>query len=232
MTAISRPLSYSLLVHFLLLFIFIFSITHESKKETRTTLKLKMISLSSPTITSLPEKPTPSHPKEAIKSIPIQKPTPIAPTPVIQKTLPPAPTAQPIPTVIPQSIARPNIPVVAVAAPLLRPIETPKVTHTPIIPSVNVEKEFLDAHLGEIRALLIQNLKYPRNAQRLKMQGEVRIGFHLKSDGSVESIEVIQSSGFELLDEDAKALIKNTAPQFPKPTKSISLSIPLSYLLR
>ena len=90
----------------------------------------------------------------------------------------------------------------------------------------------MDAHLGEIRALLIQNLKYPKNAQRLKMQGEVRVSFRLKSDGSVENIEVLKSSGFEILDEDAKALINHTAPQFPKPTKSVSLSIPLSYLLR
>ena len=232
MIAIPRPLSYSLLVHFLLLFMFIFSFTHESKKEIRTALKLKIISLSSPTKASLPKQPAPSHPKEEIKPLPVKKATPITPTPVIQKTLTPVPTAQPIPTVVPQSIARPSIPAVAVAAPLSKPIEPPKVTHTPITQNVNVEKEFLDAHLGEIRALLIQNLKYPRNAQRLKMQGEVRIGFRLKSDGSVENIEVIQSSGFELLDEDAKALIKNTAPQFPKPTKNISLSIPLSYLLR
>lgn len=225
MTVISRPLSYSFAIHLIVLAVLIFSLSDDSKKESRTSLKLKMISLSSPVDPSLPKKSTlPQPKKEEIKSLPEQKETPIIPTPIIQKTLTPAPTA------LSQPINRPSVP--AQTAPLSPSVETPKITHPPIAPSANIEKEFLNAHLGEIRALLIQNLKYPRNAQRLKMQGEVRVSFRLKSDGSVENIDVIQSSGFELLDEDARALIKNTALQFPKPTKNINLSIPLSYLLR
>lgn len=230
MVAISRPLFYSLLVHFCLLCVFIFSFMYHPKKESQTSLNLKMISLSLPAKSSLPEKPTLHQQKEAIKPLPVKKETPITPTPVIQKALTPALTAQSAPMIVSQPISRPSI--TTQATPPSPPVEAPRITHPLIAPSVNIEKEFLSAHLGEIRALLIQNLKYPRNAQRLKMQGEVRVSFRLKSDGSVENIEVIQSSGFELLDEDARALIKNTAPQFPKPTKSISLSIPLSYLLR
>lgn len=231
MPALSRPLFYSALVHFCLLCVFFFVFAHNPKEEPRTSLKLKMISLSSPPSPSLPKKPTlPQPKKEETKSLPVQK-TSITPTPVLQqKALTPVPTAQPTPAVPSQPISRPNA--TAPVTPLSPPVETPKITHPPIASSVNIEKEFLNAHLGEIRALLIQNLKYPKNAQRLKMQGEVRISFRLKSDGSVENIDVIQSSGFELLDEDARALIKNTAPQFPKPTKNISLSIPLNYLLR
>lgn len=230
MIHLPRPLIYSLSIHILFLAVVIFALSPKSKKESHTTLKLQMISLSSPLEASLPKKPNPPQPTEAIKSIPVQKVTPIAPTPVIQKALTPVPTAKPTPTVTPQPIARPSVTVPT--TPIAPPAEIPKIAHPPVAPSVNIEKEFLDAHLGEIRALLIQNLRYPRNAQRLKMQGEVRVSFRLKSDGSVENIEVVKSSGFEILDEDAQALIKNTAPQFPKPTKSISLSIPLSYLLR
>ncbi|MCL4432581.1 MAG: TonB family protein [Epsilonproteobacteria bacterium] len=186
-----------------------------------------MISLSSPLSPALVKKQIPPQPTEEIKSIPIQKATPITQTPAIKKAFTPVPTAQRTPTAISQPVSRPNV--TAPTTPLSPPEET---VHTPIASSVNIEKEFLDAHLGEIRALLIQNFRYPKNAQRLKMQGEVRISFRLKSDGSVENVEVVKSSEFELLDEDAKALIKNTAPQFPKPTKNISLSIPLSYLLR
>jgi protein TonB len=229
MIVISRPLSYSLLVHFCLLCIFIFTLTHHSKKESKTVLKLRMISLSSPLSPSVPKKPTLPQPKKEIMPDTMQKTAPIIPAPIIQKALAPVPTAHPMPTVAPQPIVRPNTP--TLSTPPSEAVQAPKAVPQPI-PNVNIEKEFLDAHLGEIRALLIQNLKYPRNAQRLKMQGEVRVSFRLKSDGSVENIEVIQSSGFELLDEDTRALIKNTASQFPKPTKSISLSIPLSYLLR
>ncbi len=224
MPIITRSLSYSLVIHFALLCIFIVSLSHESKKESRTSLKLQMISLS--TNTAVNPKPMITQP------VTISKPTPIISTPTIKKALTPTPTTQPTPAIVtPQQ--QPIQPIAALAPPQ---VEAPKKVHTistpPSVPSINVEKEFLDAHLGEIRALLIQNLRYPRNAQRLKMQGEVRVGFRLKSDGSVENIEVLQSSGFEILDEDAKALIKNTASQFPKPSKSISLSIPLAYILR
>jgi protein TonB len=96
---------------------------------------------------------------------------------------------------------------------------------------VNIEKEFLNAHLGEIRALLLQNLKYPKMAQKLKMQGDVRIAFSLNSDGSVEDIKIIESSSFEILDDDARGLIEKMAGHFPKPTKSVRISVPLSYVL-
>lgn len=225
-----RPLLYSLFIHICLLCVFIFAFTYTPKKESKTSLKLQMISLSLPLSPTLVKK-HPPQPTQEIKSMPIQKATPITQTPVIKKAFTPVPTAHPTPTVISQPVSKPASATVP-TAPLSPPEETVKTVHTPIAPSVNIEKEFLDAHLGEIRALLIQNFRYPKNAQRLKMQGEVRMSFRLKSDGSVENVEVVKSSGFDLLDEDAKALIKNTAPQFPKPTKSISLSIPLNYLLR
>ena len=225
MIIIPRSLTYSLAIHLCLLAVLIFTLLPDSKKETRKSLKLQMISLSpSPATLS---KPTIAQPTVPTKPIPVQKTKPLTPATVSIKAIKPL---LPAPVTIP--IQTPSTPVVQTIA----PVETPKAVHVPTpqpqVQSVNIEKEFLDAHLGKIRALLIQNLKYPRNAQRLKMQGEVRVSFRLKSDGSVENIEVVQSSGFEILDEDAKTLIKNTAPQFPKPTKSITLSVPLAYLLR
>lgn len=225
MIVIPRSLTYSLAIHLCLLAVLIFTLLPDSKKETRKSLKLQMISLSpSPAIVS---KPSTHQPIVPAKPIPVQKTTPL-----IQTSVP----ARPIKPFAPATISTPVPTQPAPVPQTIVPAETPKAVHVPTpqpqVQSVNVEKEFLDAHLGKIRALLVQNLKYPRNAQRLKMQGEVRVSFRLKSDGSVENIEVIQSSGFELLDEDAKTLIKNTAPQFPKPTKNITLSVPLAYLLR
>jgi protein TonB len=110
-------------------------------------------------------------------------------------------------------------------------IEAPKAPPPPP-PPVNVEKEFLNAHLGEIRGQLLQNFKYPKMAQKLKMQGEVKVSFSLSSDGSVDNIKVVESSGFDILDEDAVALIQKTASTFPKPSKSVRITVPLSYVLR
>ena len=69
-------------------------------------------------------------------------------------------------------------------------------------------------------------------AQKLKMQGDVRVSFSLEKDGSVANVKVIESSGFDILDDDAVALINKTASSFPKPTKSVRISVPLSYVLR
>lgn len=221
-----RPLGISLLLHLFLFGIALFWFTKDRAKIDPEPLKIHIA-------TYLPSQPSnqPSPHQTNVIQQPqpvLSKAVPITP-PVAHPPL--QPTSAAVPTAITPLIPSPKPATVSQAAPTIETVKPSSVPAPPPAQPVNIEKEFLNAHLGEIRALLIQNLKYPRNAQRLKMQGEVRISFHLKSDGGVENIEVIQSSGFELLDEDAKALIKNTAPQFPKPTKSIRLSIPLSYLL-
>lgn len=238
-----RPLGISLLVHILLFVIALFLFISDKPKELPHPLKIHiaLYSPAKPSHETIPRtiphtqpisqaKQAPEVPKVSPEKTPLTKSA--APTPVAAKPAVPVP-------VLPSTVPSPTKPTTVVqAAPS---VETPKTAPLPKIapiaappqsPPPNIEKEFLNAHLGEIRALLIQNLKYPRNAQRLKMQGEVHVSFRLKSDGSVENVEVSQSSGFEILDEDAKALIKNSAPQFPKPSKSISLSVPLAYLLR
>ncbi|MFA6145654.1 MAG: energy transducer TonB [Sulfurimonas sp.] len=96
--------------------------------------------------------------------------------------------------------------------------------------SPNSGSEFLNAHLGEIRGLLLQNFRYPKEAQKRKMQGKVKVSFLLSSDGSVDNIKVVESSGFEVLDDDAVYLIERTASTFPKPTKSVRITVPLEYI--
>lgn len=221
-----RPLGISLLLHAFLLGLFLFWLTSDKPKKIPHPLKIHISAytpsetsskLITPHTTSVPQ-----HRQILPAIVPVTQP--VTPSHAATRVSTPTPDT---PAIVPSKPAA-----VIQATPV---VETPKPSSivTPTLsPPINIEKEFINAHLGEIRALLIQNLKYPRNAQRLKMQGEVRVSFRLKSDGSVDNIEVTQSSGFEILDEDAKALIKNTAPQFPKPTKSISLSVPLAYLLR
>ncbi|MDP1785059.1 MAG: energy transducer TonB [Sulfuricurvum sp.] len=221
-----RPLVYSLLIHFLVLISVYVWLSKHSDPLPEKAIKITLNTFSSPA--------TPIAPSHIKTAVPLQQ--------TISKPLKAVPHVQTAPNPLISARAQPSVSVPRTPSPVApsAPSTTtethkpaPSVTAAPLpTPSVNVQKEFLDAHLGEIRSLLVQNLKYPRNAQRLKMQGEVRVSFRLKSDGSVENVEVVQSSGFEILDEDACALIKNTAPQFPKPSKSISLSVPLSYILR
>ncbi|HEX5622853.1 MAG TPA: TonB family protein [Sulfuricurvum sp.] len=224
-----RPLGYSLLIHVFVVAGAVLWLSRHPQETAKHTIKITLSSLSASSETVAVQPPSqqalPAEPVKP-KPLPTLPPAPIVP---VSATKPPV-SSRPIPTVqAPQRTPAPLIPPT-------QPSTSAEISKSPVAaptkPEVNVEKEFLNAHLGEIRALLVKNLHYPKNAQRLKMQGEVRISFRLEQDGSVEDVEVIQSSGFELLDEDARSLIKKTAPQFPKPSKSIRLSVPLSYQLR
>lgn len=221
----NRPLGISLLLHAVLLGLFFFAGSMYVQKKPPEPLKIHISSFTAPVKQSIPTPlpPKQQEPAPVPKNIPVQPAlTPLLkPTPIVPRPIPVVQTISKAPTVVATPIAPPKA------------LETPKAPPVPPPPPpVNVEKEFLNAHLGEIRGLLLQNLKYPKMAQKLKMQGEVRIAFSLDKDGSVSNIKVIESSGFEILDNDAAALIEKTASRFPKPSESVRISVPLSYVLR
>lgn len=222
----TRSLVASIGVHTIFAVAFLVWISSEMPKPLPEPIKIHIASFLAPAVVQkvvapIEPKPIPKIDKTPPPVHPVAQP--IKPQPRIMTT-----TIQPVPVVTVAPVVA-QIPVVT--PPQMVAKEPPKAI-TPPPPPVNNEKEFLDAHLGEIRSLLLQNLKYPANARRLKMQGEVRVAFTLNADGSVENIKVTQSSGFEILDEDTMKLIEKTASAFPKPTKSVRINAPLGYVLR
>lgn len=63
----------------------------------------------------------------------------------------------------------------------------------------------------------IGNLNYPDEARRRQMHGNLVLTVAVKRDGSVEGIEVIQSSGAEVLDQAAIRIVELGAPFTPLP---------------
>jgi len=61
----------------------------------------------------------------------------------------------------------------------------------------------------------IGNLNYPAAARDQKIYGQLRMTVSIKSDGSVESIEINKSSGSKVLDEAAKNIVNLAAPYAP-----------------
>ncbi|MGQ0443047.1 MAG: TonB family protein [Methylophilaceae bacterium] len=67
----------------------------------------------------------------------------------------------------------------------------------------------------------IGNLNYPSTAREQKIYGQLRMTVSIKSDGSVELIEINKSSGSPILDEAAKNIVNLAAPfaVFPEEMK-------------
>lgn len=65
----------------------------------------------------------------------------------------------------------------------------------------------------------VGNLNYPEEARQQALHGDVLLTVVLNLDGSIKSIEVIQSSGHKVLDTAAERIVRLAAP-FPPAPKS------------
>ncbi|KFB09815.1 TonB family protein [Nitratireductor basaltis] len=68
---------------------------------------------------------------------------------------------------------------------------------------------------GKVASRLRRALKYPREARRQKLRGEVRVSFTVNRNGGVSGIRVVRSSGSSILDQAAIATVQRAAP-FPR----------------
>ncbi len=82
----------------------------------------------------------------------------------------------------------------------------------------------------EALAAAIERTKsYPRIARERGIEGEVRLRFRLAPSGSVEKIEILQSSGYEVLD---KASIGAVYRAEPLPYVNGWVEMPMRYVLK
>ena len=63
----------------------------------------------------------------------------------------------------------------------------------------------------------VGNLNYPEEARRRGLHGDVLLTVVLNLDGSIKSIDLIQSSGHKLLDDAAERIVRLAAPFPPAP---------------
>lgn len=58
----------------------------------------------------------------------------------------------------------------------------------------------------------IGNLNYPEEAKIQKLYGQLRMTVSIRADGSIESLEINQSSGHQILDDAARRIVELSAP--------------------
>jgi len=90
--------------------------------------------------------------------------------------------------------------------------------------------EYVRAHFGYIRNLILHRLEYPALARRMGWSGRVVIAFTVCEDGSVEEARVVESSGRDLLDNNAIEVLARAAP-FPPPPVPAEIIMPITYAL-
>jgi protein TonB len=164
-------------------------------------------------------------------------------TPVVQATPQPvrsepeviARTAQPIETPPAPAVEQPSA--AAPAAQTQPPETVSQPTGVQTVPVRSMPAPQRDyGWLAETLRDRIEELKrYPPMARMNNWQGKVVLKFVVTEDGTVESLEVMQSSGHAVLDEAAMETIRRASPlplkhELGKPR--VTFQFPISYTLR
>ncbi len=88
-----------------------------------------------------------------------------------------------------------------------------------------------ERHFYFIRDRIMQNIVYPERARRMGWEGKVTISFVVEENGSIDNIRIVNSSGFTVLDENAKEAVARTNFKRKVPVRLVVL-LPVEYRLR
>ena len=114
-------------------------------------------------------------------------------------------------------------------------------TEEQLLGTKNVEKEItVDLNTTEYKYIsyftklkerIYQVWKYPKESQIRREQGNLRIVFTLRKDGYLESVRIIESSGFENLDREVLRTIRVASPYnpFPESWEEEKIKIPATF---
>ena len=92
---------------------------------------------------------------------------------------------------------------------------------------VNDKNVYLDENLVRIRNLINQNVKYPKRARKLSIEGIVTIKFKILENGTIENLIIID--GHKFLQDATIEAIQEASKNFPKANTSIEIQIPIEY---
>ncbi len=92
-----------------------------------------------------------------------------------------------------------------------------------------------NSYLMMVRSKIEQHKIYPRQASLRQIQGTVIIHFIITLEGIVKGVDLVQSSGFTVLDQAGLKAVKDASP-FPKPPveffqTAVSIEVPILFEL-
>ncbi|MBW6488394.1 energy transducer TonB [Sulfurimonas sp.] len=93
-----------------------------------------------------------------------------------------------------------------------------------------VQEEYIEINMQKIAQLLEENLYYPMSARKRNITGLVKVSFTLGIDAKVNNVKILDSQS-DILSRAAIKTIQDLSTKFPKPTKELTLSVPINYNL-
>jgi protein TonB len=158
-------------------------------------------------LTATIEEPEPEEPLPPERQEPMQEPDP----------LPAAPPTPPVTTA--QIIASRSLEIAKLTAKI--EAETSAYANRPRRKAISASTQeykyasYLETWRRKVEQ--VGNLNYPEEAKRRRLYGNLILHVALRSDGSLEDVRVLRSSGFEVLDEAAVRIVELAAPYAPFP---------------
>lgn len=154
-------------------------------------------------------------PKSITKPKPIEKPKSI-----------PKPIEEPVPEQVVDPVSEPIVePIIEpVVEPISESVETNEIPQTIEQAPTSPNPQAVNNYSNLLRAHIAKHKKYPRIAQRRKMQGEVIIAIQIGGDGSLISKNIQKSSGHSVLDKEGMNMMEKSKP-FPVPPDTLKNSV-------
>ncbi len=87
-----------------------------------------------------------------------------------------------------------------------------------------------ERHFSFVRETIMQGIVYPERARRMGWEGKVVLSFVVRENGFIDDVKVISSSGFSVLDENARDTIAKTHLKNKVPVRLYVL-LPVEYRL-
>lgn len=142
----------------------------------------------------------------------------------------------------PQNEMPPPIIETADQSPMAMEPSVPEVAHVMNRPAPQFRPTPVSRHLqadygwlaGLVASEVEQVKRYPTQAKWHRWQGNVVVQAVIHDDGRISDIQVLESSGYEALDQDAVALLDRISPMqlpYPLDQSTIVVRIPIGYRL-
>ena len=159
--------------------------------------------------------------------IPQPKPKPITkPKPIEKPKSIPKPIEEPVPEQVVDPVSEPIVePIIEpVVEPISESVETNEIPQIIEQAPTSPNPQVVNNYSNLLRAHIAKHKKYPRIAQRRKMQGEVIIAIQIRGDGSLISKNIQKSSGHSVLDKEGMNMMEKSKP-FPVPPDTLKNSV-------